>query len=59
MQIPMGNNRRVDFYGNSKDGIHVEMVNEQGITYISKNLTEEERLQLIHTLTRTDNGRAV
>lgn len=59
MQIPMTGYRRVDFYGNSKDGVYVEMVNKQGMTYDSRLLTEEERVALIHQLTRQDNGRAV
>lgn len=59
MQIPMGNNRRVDFYGNAKDGVHIEMVNDKGVTYVSRELTEKERMYLIYQLTRMDNGRAV
>jgi hypothetical protein len=59
MQIPMGSNRRVDFYGNAKDGVHVEMVNDKGETFVSRKLSEEQRLLLIDTLTRSDNGKAV
>ncbi|OMD76850.1 hypothetical protein [Paenibacillus odorifer] len=59
MQIPMGSNRRIDFYGNAKDGVHVEMVNEKGETFVSRKLNDEQRLLLIDTLTRSDNGRAV
>lgn len=63
MQIYIGDkqrdDRRIDFHGNSVDGIHVELANEQGVTYFSKQLTETERLQLIDTLTRANNGRAV
>lgn len=59
MQIPMGRNRRVDFYGNAKEGVHVEMVNDKGETFVSRKLNEEQRLLLIDTLTRLDNGRAV
>lgn|GEM_PF-5016927 len=59
MQILMGSNRRVDFYGNAKDGVHVEMVNDKGETFVSRRLSEEQRLNLIETLTRMDNGKAV
>lgn len=59
MQIRMGNDRRVDFYGNAKDGVHIEMVNDKGRTYVSRQLNEEERVSLINQLTRQDNGRAV
>lgn len=59
MQIPIGSNRRVDFYGNAKDGVHVEIVNEKGETFVSRKLNEEQRLLLIDTLTRLDYGRAV
>ena len=63
MQIHIGDkkkdNRRVDFHGNSVEGIHIELVDEKGITYFSKQITETERMQLVDTLIRTDNGRAV
>lgn len=59
MQIPMGNNRRVDLYGNAKDGVYIEMVNDKGITYVQKKLSEEERLSLVEKLTSMGNGRAV
>lgn len=59
MQIPMGDSRRVDFYGNAKDGVYIQMVDERGITYCSRRLFEEERMTLIHQLSRKDDGRAV
>lgn len=61
MQIRIGVTgiRRVDFYGNVIEGINIELVNELGETYHSQKITEEERLSLIDTLTRKDNGRAV
>lgn len=59
MQIPMGSNRRVDFYGNAKDGVHVEMVNDKGETFVSRRLSEEQRLKLIETLMRLNDGKAV
>ncbi|MGX1195757.1 hypothetical protein [Metabacillus sp. SLBN-84] len=63
MQIHLGKNeadkRRVDFYGNAVEGVFVELVNDKGVTYFSKQITETERARLIETLTRTDNGRAV
>ncbi|ASA22606.1 hypothetical protein [Paenibacillus donghaensis] len=59
MQIPMGDNRRVDFYGNAKDGVYVELVDDNGITFVSREIDEDERLLLIETLTRVDNGRSV
>lgn len=61
MQIRVGavGNRRVDFYGNSIEGIYIELVNDQGETYHSQKITEEERLRLIDTLTRKDNGKSV
>lgn len=59
MQIPLGEGRRVDFHGNAKDGVYVERVNEDGMTVESRRLTDQERLRLLDTLTRMDNGRAV
>lgn len=63
MQIPLGNQttdkRRVDFYGNAIEGVSIELVDEKGMTYFSKPISETERLRLIDTLTRTDNGKAV
>lgn len=59
MQIPMQNRRRVDFYGNSKDGVYIEITDDTGLTIDSRLLTEEERMDLIYQLTRRDNGRAV
>lgn len=51
--------RRIDFHGNSVDGVFVQLVDREGFTHLTKELTEEERLRLIDTLTRKDNGRAV
>lgn len=63
MQIKLGSDpadkRRVDFHGNAKDGIFVELVDKNGMTNFSKQISETERLHLIDTLTRTDNGKAV
>jgi hypothetical protein len=63
MQIHLGNgttdNRRVDFFGNAKEGVFIELVDKTGLTYFSKRITESERLLLIETLTRKDNGKAV
>lgn len=63
MQIPLGDNTtdrsRVDFYGNAKEGVSIELVDKKGMTYFSRQISETERLLLIDTLTRTDNGKAV
>lgn len=63
MQIHLGNRttdkRRVDFCGNTKEGVSIELVDKTGLTYFSKRITETERLILIETLTRQDNGKSV
>ena len=59
MQIHLGNStidkRRVDFYCNTSDGIFIELVNENGMTYFSKQISETERLRLIETLIKNNN----
>ena len=63
MQIPLGNNTtdrsRLDVYGNTLEGVFIELVDKEGRTYVSKQISETERLLLIDTLTRTDDGNAV
>lgn len=63
IQIHIGNEkkdrRRIDFFGNSIEGVYVELINQQGVTYFSQKITDQERLRLIDTLTRKDNGGAV
>lgn len=58
MQIRMGT-RRVDFYGNKVSGVRVELVGSDGVTFLSRKLSEEERIRLVDTLTRSDNGSSV
>lgn len=63
MQIKLGSNpmdkSRVDFHGNTTEGVFIELVDQNGMTFLSKQISETERLQLIDTLTRKDNGKAV
>ena len=63
MQIPLGNNTadrsRLDVYGNTLEGVFIELVDKEGRTYVSKQISETERLSLIDTLTRTDGQRCL
>lgn len=51
--------RRVDFYGDTTEGIYIQLVNEEGQTYYTQELSELERQHLIDVLTRKDCGNAV
>lgn len=54
LSVKSNDRRRVDFHGNAKEGVWVELVGVEGVTYFSKQITEQERLHLINTLTRIE-----
>lgn len=51
--------RRVDFFGNSVDGVWISLVDRDGFAYYSKKISETERKKLVDTLTRIDDGMSV
>lgn len=57
--VPARGVRRVDFHGNAKEGVWIELVDLDGVTRHSQPLDDEEVAQLTNVLTREDSGRAV